>query len=377
MVFKDFNLILPDGIEKGTIRVNRGVIRRIMNHEIRDSDEVREGSFLLFLSPGFIDIHIHGAAGSDTMDASFGSLNTISRFLCSHGITAFLPTTMAASIQDMRSALSAAKESWFKVDGAQILGIHLEGPFLSREGAGAQDARFFLPPSPASFTELTGDDEDFVRIVTLAPELEGAEELIRHLKKRGIHAAIGHTSATYAQTIKAIESGADHASHLFNAMPPVHQREPGAAGAVLDTEVTAELIADGIHVAYPVLRLAVKAKGSGRLILVSDAMSAAGMPDGSYELGGQSVFAQGGEARLSSGALAGSVLTLDQAVRNLYHNTTLPLHEVIRIASQNPASLCGAQKNKGRIADGADADLVIFDDDIDVKEVYIMGRRVR
>ncbi len=377
MIFKDYNLVYPDRIEKGTLWVDHGIIHRINNDEIPAGEAVRDGAFGLYLSPGFIDIHLHGAGGADTMEATFEALNTISTTICQYGTTSFLPTTMTQSTDRIRQAVRAIKDHSFLVEGAQIIGIHLEGPFINRAAMGAQNPAFVAEPAIAAFQALVGEDEDFITTVTLAPELAGAGELIAYLRARDINAAIGHTRATYDEARTAIHQGCNHATHLFNTMPPFHHREPGTVGAVLDSDITAETIADGIHVAWPVLRTAWKVKGIERMILVTDAMMACGMADGDYSLGGQPVSVKEGAARLSSGALAGSVLTLDHAVRNVLANTNLPLYEVVRMATWNPAALCGAGKNKGRIGDGYDADLIVFDDDINIHEVYVKGRRVK
>lgn len=377
MIFKDFNLIYPDRIEKGTLRVDHGILHRINNDEIPVGEPIRDGAFSLYLAPGFIDVHLHGAGGADTMAATFEALNTISTTICQYGTTSFLPTTMTESPDRIRQAVRAIKDHSLRVEGAQIIGIHLEGPFINSEAMGAQNPAFIAAPSIETFLALVGEDEDFITTVTLAPELAGADELIPYLRSKDINVAIGHTRATYDEAMTGIHQGCNHATHLFNTMPPFHHREPGTVGAVLDSEITAETIADGIHVAWPVLRTAWKVKGIERMILVTDAMMACGMADGDYSLGGQSVRVKDGAARLSSGALAGSVLTLDQAVRSVLNNSSLPLYEVIRMATWNPAILCGAGKNKGRIGEGYDADLIIFDDDIRVQEVYIKGRRVK
>lgn len=377
MIFKDFNLIYPDRVEKGSLRVDHGIIKRINNDEIEDHEQVRDGAFSRYLSPGFIDVHIHGAGGADTMEGTFEALDTISTTICQHGTTSFLPTTMTQSGDAIRQAVRAVKDNLFRVRGAQMIGIHMEGPFINVGAMGAQNPDFVVPPAVETFQTLVGEDEDFITTVTLAPEMPGAGELIPYLRARDINAAIGHTRATYEEAMTGIHQGCNHATHLFNTMPPFHHREPGAIGAVLDSDITAETISDGIHVAWPVLRTAYKVKGIQRMILVTDAMMACGMGDGQYKLGGQTVTVKGPEARLDSGALAGSVLTLDHAVRNVLANTDLPLFEVIRMATWNPAILCGVGRNKGRIGDGYDADLIIFDEDIVIEEVYIKGHRVK
>lgn len=377
MILKDFNIIFLDRIEKGTIQIQDGIIRQINNSDIHESDEVKDGHFAQYLSPGFIDVHIHGAGGRDTMEGTFDALNTISQTICQYGTTSFLPTTMTQRPDLVRQAVRAIKENSFRVEGAQIIGIHMEGPFINLGAMGAQNPQFVTPPSVEAFQSLVEEDEDFITTVTLAPEVHGALGLIRYFRERGINASIGHTSASYEEAMAGIEAGCNHSTHLFNTMPPFLHRKPGVVGAVFDTEITTETISDGIHVAYPALRTAYKVKGADKVLLVTDAMMACGMHDGDYSLGGQAVVVKDGAARLRSGALAGSILTLDKSIANVIHHTSLPLYDVVRMATYNPAVLCGVEKHKGQIADGYDADLVIFDDDIAVKEVYIKGRRVK
>lgn len=377
MVFKDFNIIFLDRIETGTIRVENGLIRQIDNSEIQSSDPIRDGRSTQYLSPGFIDVHIHGAGGADTMDGTFEALNTISKTICCYGTTAFLPTTMTQQPELVRRALQVIKANFSRVEGAQIIGIHMEGPFINSDASGAQNSEFITAPSVAAFKALAAEAEDLITTVTLAPEIAGAGELIRYLRARQINASIGHTRATYEEAMAGIEAGCNHSTHLYNAMSPFEHRKPGVVGAVLDSEITTETISDGIHVAYPALRIAYKVKDSSKVLLVTDAMMACGMHDGDYSLGGQAVVVKDGAARLKSGVLAGSILTLDKAVANVFQHTPLPLYEVVRMASYNPAVLCGVGNTKGRIADGYDADLVIFDKAITIQEVYIKGRRVK
>ncbi len=377
MIFKDFHLIYPDRIEKGTLRVDHGIIQRISNDAISDHEDVRDGEFGLYLAPGFIDVHVHGAGGADTMEGTSEAFDTISSSLAKTGTTAFLPTTMTGPADQIRQAVRAAKDSSFRVTGAQILGVHLEGPFISPAAMGAQDPAHARLPSVEAFKSLAAEDEDFITTVTLAPELNGSADLIGYLRAHGINAAMGHTAATCDEALAAIDQGINHATHLYNTMPVFHHRAPGAVGAVFESDITAEIIADGIHVAWSAQRVAFKVKGIDRMLLVTDAMMAAGRGDGHYTLGGQAVTVQNKEARLASGALAGSVLTMDQAVRNVLSHSNLPLYDVIRMATWNPALFCGVGKNKGRIADGYDADLILFDEAIRIEAVYIKGRRVR
>jgi N-acetylglucosamine-6-phosphate deacetylase len=211
----------------------------------------------------------------------------------------------------------------------------------------------------------------------MAPEVEGALELIPYLRENGINVAMGHSVATYEQAMEGIRAGVNHSTHLFNAMTPFTHRKPGVVGAIFDTDITTETISDGIHVSYPSLRTAYKIKTSDKVLLITDAMMACGMPDGTYSLGGQAVISKEGAARLTSGALAGSILTMDKAVKNVFEHTNLPLHEVIKMASYNGALFIGAEKNTGKITLNYDADLLILSDDLKVEHVFIKGKQFK
>jgi len=375
MIFKDFKLIFTDRIERGSIKVENGKITSF-NPDEDDEEEMIFGHGR-YLSPGFVDIHIHGAGNKDTMEGTFEALNTISKTIAQHGTTTFLPTTMTVDVRDIRKAVEMAKDSQGKVEGANIGGVHLEGPFLSIDAIGAQNPNFVMKPSIETFKEMVGDNIHLIKNITIAPELEGAKELIPYLRENGINVSMGHTKATYEEAMEGIRAGCNHSTHLFNAMTPFSHREPGVVGAIFDTDISTETISDGIHVSYPSLRVAYRQKSPDRVLLVTDAMMACGMPDGVYTLGGQPVISKDGAARLESGALAGSILTMDKAVQNVYEHTDLALHEVIKMASYNGARFIGAEKSKGRIALGYDADLIIFGEDIAIEHVFIQGRQIK
>ena len=374
MIFKDFKLIFTDRIERGSIKVENG---KILSFNPDEDDEEMIFGDGRYLSPGFVDIHIHGAGNKDTMEGTFEALNKISKTIAQHGTTTFLPTTMTVDVRDIRKAVEMAKESQGKVEGANIGGVHLEGPFISIGAIGAQNPNFVMKPDVETFKEMVGDNIDLIKNITIAPELEGAKELIPYLRQNDINVSIGHTKATYEEAMEGIRAGCNHSTHLFNAMTPFSHREPGVVGAIFDTDISTETISDGIHVSYPSLRVAYRQKSPDRVLLVTDAMMACGMPDGVYTLGGQPVISKDGSARLESGALAGSILTMDKAVKNVYEHTDLALHEVIKMASFNGAKFIGAEKSKGRIALGYDADLIIFGEDIAIQHVYIQGRQVK
>lgn len=307
-----------------------------------------------FLIPGFVDVHIHGYKAHDTMEGE-ASIRAMSRDLYRQGVAAFLPTTMSASpaetlraVAGTRAALRAQEDR-----GAQVLGIHLEAPFLNKKRAGAQRKRYFCDPSMEKLLTLTGGSLDGVRLITLAPERQGAEDFIRAVRAEGVRVSLGHTAATASLTHQAGDWGADHITHTFNAQTPLGHRSPGVPGAALtDDRFYCEVIADGVHLHRDTVRLLVRAKGAERAVAITDAMEAAGMPDGRYALGGYRVEVKAGEARLLNGTLAGSVLTLRRALENLIHRFDIAPETAVRMCTSTPADSIG-EELAGRIAPGA------------------------
>ena len=324
------------------------------------------------LGPAFLDVHIHGAAGHDVMEATPEALSAVSSFLATRGTGSFLATTVTAPLDTTLRAVSGLARLIEKPEliaahgnGGQPLappvGIHLEGPFLSHEKCGVQPREHMLAPDIAVFDRLYEAGEGHVRLMTLAPELPGAVELAAHATARGVRISLGHSNATAAQSRAAIHAGAASATHTFNAMRPLDHREPGILGVVLTTEsLYAELICDGIHTAPEMVKLWYLAKGPARGILVTDAMSAAGMPDGEYQLGGFAVQVINGKA-MARGVLAGSVLTLDRALTNFLEFTGASLEDALRLLSSNPAAMTGMANEAGTIAVGQAANLVAVD----------------
>ena len=375
MLIKNCNIIYLDKIEKGSVLVENGKIKEINPSNVNDTEVIdAEG---LYLSPGFIDVHIHGAGGCDTMDGTVESINTIAKTIVQHGTTSFTPTTMTVAAEDIRKSMEVIKKLKEEgTEGANVLGAHLEGPFISPKAIGAQNPNFLLAPSVENYNKIVGDYSDAVVSITMAPEVEGAKELIKYLSDNGVTVSMGHTKATYDEAIEGIKCGACHSTHLYNAMTPFTHREPGVVGATFDTDITTETISDGIHISYPALRTAYKQKGTDKVLLVSDAMEACGMPDGQYSLGGQDVIVKNGAARLLDGTLAGSVLTLDKAVKNIYNNSNYPLNEVVRMATYNGAKHCHVEDHKGLIKEGYDANLILFNEDIEIQKVFVNGKEV-
>ena len=379
MIIKNCNIIFSTGVKNGSIKINNGKISEI---SLDNSIDCLDDTFILdgrglYISPGFIDTHIHGAGGYDTMDGTYEAINNISKTIVKYGVTSFTPTTMTVDKEEIKKALKAiylAKEN--KTEGANILGIHLEGPFISPSAIGAQNPKFIVTPSVENFKNIVGEYENIVNCVTLAPEVSGAKELIRYLKEKGITASIGHTKATYEEAMEGIKCGCTHSTHLFNAMSPFSHRNPGTVGAIFDSDITTETICDGIHIKYPSLRIAYKQKGLDKVLLITDAMMACSMKDGIYTLGKQEVKVENGAARLLDGTLAGSILTLNVAINNLRKNTNYSLNELVNMATLNPAKHCNIQHKKGLIKLGYDADLTLFDDNIDIKYTIVNGKIV-
>jgi N-acetylglucosamine-6-phosphate deacetylase len=323
------------------------------------------------LIPGLIDLHVHGANGHDVMDGSVEALQGMSLALASEGVTGFLATTMTASPETLANVLPVIAEAKNQVEGAAILGVHLEGPFIAKEKMGAQDGRYTSLPDEALFAKWQNLSDDHIRVVTLAPELTGALSFIKMLRKNNVVASLGHTNASYDATMAAIQAGATQATHLFNAMQGVHQRDPGAAVALLlADEVTAEIIADGHHLHDAMLGLALRVKGFDRLLLVSDAMRAKCLNDGTYDLGGQSVIVKEGRATLADGRLAGSTLKLPKAIQRMAEGTRCSLADAVYMATYAPARVLQCETHKGSIEVGKDADLTILNANFDA--VYTM-----
>jgi N-acetylglucosamine-6-phosphate deacetylase len=325
-----------------------------------------------FVSAGFIDIHVHGCAGIDTMDERPDAITLLSEKLPPTGVTAFLPTTMTMRFDKIESALTNIRLAMGNAPGAQVLGCHLEGPFISQAFKGAQDPAYILPPD---FSKIKAYS-DVIKIITLAPEGPASAVFIRSCRERGITVALGHSAISYEAAMAAIKEGVSHITHIFNALAPFHHRQPGVIGAAADSDVTCELIADNLHVHPAAQRLLLKIKGSDKIILITDAMRASLMSDGKYDFGGQVVLVQDGQARLASGVIAGSVLTLNQAIFNFKQTSGLDLATVIRMVTVNPAKRLGVFASKGSIAVGKDADLVIFDDTLTIHVTIVRGKTI-
>jgi N-acetylglucosamine-6-phosphate deacetylase len=380
-------ILTPDEqINDAVVLVEGGRIAALGHRdEIRvPADAVDYVAAEMTVVPGFVDVHIHGAGGHDVMEGTTLALDRIAATVARHGTTSLVATTVTASIEDTCHSLegiahyirSQAELNEVQEDArlaAEFVGIHLEGPFISHARRGVHPPDAIARPSTATLQKLLEAADGLVKIVTIAPEIPGAGELIEYAVAAKIVAAIGHTDADYDQARAAIQAGARHAVHMFNAMRPFSHRDPGVVGAILtDPEVTAEIIADGVHVAGPAIQVLLGCKGFDAVVLVSDGIAATGMHDGRYRLGNFEVTVKDGVARNSEGKLAGSTLTLDRALRYLVA-IGVPLQEAVRMATVLPARRLGLAGKKGIIAVGADADLVALTPDLRVAGVMTRG----
>jgi N-acetylglucosamine-6-phosphate deacetylase len=332
------------------------------------------------LVPGYIDVHIHGSAGFDVMDASAEALPAIEQMLARRGVTSYFPTTVTAPAEITLRALERLAEAVEKAERrnadrtgrAAPLGIHLEGPFISHSRPGVHPPENLLPPKVESFERFWQAARGKIRVMTIAPELDGALELIRMAAARGVCVSLGHSDADFATTERAIATGASHATHTFNAMRPLRHRDPGIIGAVLtDARISADMVVDGIHLEPAIVKLVALAKGPEQTVLITDATAAAGMPDGRYRLGSMEVEVKNGACTLN-GRLAGSVLTMDAAVRNFSKFTGWSLREAVAAASRNPARAVQLTK-KGELRAGGDADFVVLNPRGEVLRTFVGG----
>lgn len=328
--------------------------------------------------PGFLDIHIHGAGGRDVMEATADALCTVTKKVAEFGTTSLLATTITACPDD--TCLAAEGISRYIIGQkpaqeccAEVLGIHFEGPFISKLRRGVHPAEWIQSPSADLLGRFLQSASGNARLLTIAPEVLGAAPCIKAARKAGVVISLGHTDANYEQARFAIAHGARSATHTYNAMRPFTHRDPGVIGAVLTSpEINAELIADGVHVAEGAMKLLLQSKGPERVILVSDGLSATGMPDGKYMLGDFEVTVTNGVCRNAAGVLAGSTLTLDRALRNIV-NLGVTLPDAVRMLTLNPASLLGMESRKGRLCAGADADILLLDQQLRVTNVWARG----
>ena len=336
------------------------------------------------LAPGFVDIHIHGGAGHDVMEPDSGALPPVERLLAGHGVTSYFPTTVTAPLEATLSALGRLADAIEAGDRnagapdiptdkrARPLGIHLEGPFISHRRRGVHPSEDLLPPSLAAFERFWQAARGHIRVMTIAPELPGAIEVITEAAKRGVCVSLGHSDADLTAARAGVAAGARHTTHTFNAMRPLDHRDPGILGEVLtDSRLSADLIADGIHLDPAIVQLFLRAKGPDAAVLITDATAATGMPDGRYRLGSLEVEVKDGKC-LSGGKLAGSVLTMDLAVRNVMQFAQWDLQHAVRLATLNPARAVGLNSS-GCLKPGVPADLVVLSPTGEIRSTIISG----
>lgn len=364
-------IILPD--EKGNFFVDDKVVtfdEKIISidEKFSNADEILDAENN-FVAPGFINIHIHGCNGYDAMDEDAAALVGMEKFLPSCGVTSFLPTTMTMSVDRIKHALKNIRSKVGKSFGAKILGANLEGPFINPKFKGAQDEKFILRADFEIFSEFA----DVIKIVTIAPELADFN-FIDQCRAENIIVSIGHSAATYEETMKAIERGASHVTHLFNAQSGLHHRKPGIVGAALTSNAIVELIADNVHVHPAAQKIVAKVKPRDEIILITDSLRACGIGDGLSELGGHKIFVNGNLATLEDGTIAGSVATMNNVVKNFARNSGFDVAEVVELVTKNPARELKIYDKIGSIEIGKAADFVIFDENFNVKRTIVDGK---
>ncbi|HAP36590.1 MAG TPA: N-acetylglucosamine-6-phosphate deacetylase [Bacteroidetes bacterium] len=329
----------------------------------------------MIVTPGFIDLLVHGGGGKGFADDSDESINTISDFFFSHGTTGMLASLFSKKIDLLKNDVNRVATYAERHKDSNIWGIHMEGPFINPLIKGAHKIEYLWEPSVEMWNELNASARGYIKLMTIAPELKGSIDVIRAAASQGVVPSIGHSLALYDDIEKAIDNGAAHVTHMFNAMRPFHHREPGImVAALLRNELKVELIADGIHVDPIVMKLLHNIKGSGGIILVTDAIRACGMPDGDYHFMDQKIIVKEKRAFLENGTLAGSTLTMEDAIRNMVQLVGVPLTDAVRMASLNGAKVLGLEHQKGILAVGKDADIVVMDDQFTVHATIYEGQ---
>lgn len=373
-------------IPRGTVVVTGETITSVVEGDIDVADAVEIDAKGNYISPGFIDIHVHGGGGHDFMDCNETAFLKIAETHARHGTTAMLPTTLSSEHDELITTLEIYKEAVRNnKNGAEFLGMHIEGPYFAMNQRGAQDPRYIRDPDPEEYRDIISK-YDVIKRWSAAPELKGALEFAQHLKANGILPALAHTDATYEEVVKGFEHGYVLATHLYSAMSSITRRNAYRYAGVLEAaflldEMDVEIIADGRHVPAPLLQLALKIKGSSRIALITDAMRGAGMPEGESILGnkksGLKVIIEDGVAKLPDRtSFAGSIATTDRLVWNMINLANVTVSEAVRMASSTPARIIGVANRKGSIATGMDADIVIFDQNVSIKSTIVKGTQV-
>lgn len=379
MFIKNVKIYLEDKtIPNGGIYIENNRVQSIhegndLPHDLDQDAHIIDATGLNAI-PGFIDGHIHGANGADTMDATEEALDKIASLLPMEGTTSFLATTITQSHDNISKALENAAHYSNKPGQAELVGVHLEGPFVEKTKAGAQPREYIIKPDLQQFKKWQAQSAGNIKTITMAPEHDENGQFINSLAESGVNVSAGHTDCGFAGIEKAVSQGVSQLTHLCNAMNGIHHRDIGAVGAAFQLkELRAELIADGIHVAPEMLQLIYNNMGSERIILITDAMRAKGLPDGDYELGGQPVKVENGKAVLEDGTLAGSILKMHEGAKQMLKLTGVCIRDIVEMASVNPAKQIGIYDRKGSISLGKDADILLVDDELNIKFTICRG----
>ena len=369
---KNGKIILENEIVEGKVLLYTDKIEGIV-----EESEIPNGSGVIdakggYIAPGFIDLHIHGYLTKDVCDASEESMRIISKGILANGVTGYLPTTMTVDMKVIQGAIDTCRELMKEedFDGSTILGVHAEGPFISESKKGAQDAKYILKPD----AEFVKKNADVIKVITLAPE-EDTEDFaeIAKMAEAGVVVSMGHTSADFETAMASTKAGVKHATHLFNVMTPLTHRAPGVVGAAFASDVSCELIVDTYHVNTALYDIVYKIKGR-KLCFITDCLPAGGLDEGEYTLGGAKIIYKDNICRLEDGTIAGSVLHLNKGVWNVYKNSSIPLWECVNCASLNPATTLGIADRKGSLEVGKDADIVVLDEEFNVRKTIIGGK---
>ena len=378
LLLKNAKIVLKDRVIEGDILTADGIIRDIINKkspvkaetlEVENSIDL-DGKYVV---PGFIDVHIHGSNGADAMDGTIEALKTISSYIATKGTTKFLATTLTSSKEELINVLKIAADLQDKeIDGATIFGVHMEGPYFDIEYKGAQNEKYMKPATEKEIKDYLDVKPGLVKMMSLSPHTEQSIENVKFLKENGVIVSVGHSAAKFNDVMKAVDAGLSHSTHTFNGMRGINHREPGVAGAVLISDkINAEVIFDKIHIHPEIVRLMIKAKGTDKVVCITDAMAATGLPNGDYKLGELDVYVKDGEARLKSNdSLAGSVLTMDKAFKHVIE-LGYPIYEAVKLTSTNAAIEFGL--NAGAIEVGKEADFTVLDDSYNVDMTIVNG----
>ena len=378
LLLKNAKIVLKDRVIEGDILTADGIIRDIIDRkspvkaetlEVENSIDL-DGKYVV---PGFIDVHIHGSNGADAMDGTAEALKTISSYIATKGTTKFLATTLTSSKEELINVLKIAADLQNKeLDGATIFGVHMEGPYFDIEYKGAQNEKYMKPATEKEIKDYLDVKPGLVKMMSLSPHTEQSIETVKFLKENGVIVSVGHSAAKFNDVMKAVDAGLSHSTHTFNGMRGINHREPGVAGAVLISDkINAEVIFDKVHIHPEIVRLMIKAKGTDKVVCITDAMAATGLPNGDYKLGELDVYVKDGEARLKSNdSLAGSVLTMDKAFKHVIE-LGYPIYEAVKLTSTNAAIEFGL--NAGAIEVGKEADFAILDDSYNVDMTIVNG----